>query len=69
MKEPGLDGRHRTLLGRISAKHGNTLVATVRRHYGAASVPAEFPDTDDLKDVLHKMNEPSLSKLLQHYPG
>ncbi len=34
MKEPGLDGRHRDANGRISEKHGNTKVSTLRETYG-----------------------------------
>ncbi len=68
MKEPGLDGRHRTLLGRISRKHGNTLVRTLRQHHGANFLP-QFKDTDDLANVLHTLNEASLSQLEKHYPA
>ena len=62
MQEPGLDGRHRDKDGRISKKHGNTLIATLRKHYGAAFAP-EFKETDKLSDALAKLDEPSLSKL------
>ena len=68
MQQPGLDGRHRTLLGRISRKHGNTLVRTLRGYHGASFLP-QFRDTDDLKDVLHTLSEPSLSQLERQYPG
>jgi hypothetical protein len=66
MKEPGLDGRHRTLLGRIQKKRGDTLVKTLRRHHGPDFLP-QFKDTDDLADILHILNEPSLSQLERHY--
>jgi hypothetical protein len=69
MKQPGLDGRHRTLLGRISHKHGNTLVETLRKQHGANFLPQFKPSDDDLKDVLHTLNEPSLSQLEKHHPG
>ncbi len=62
MKEPGLDGRHRDKDGEISRKHGNTLVGTLRRIYGK-SFAAGYPDTTELKDVLHQLNETSLSQL------
>jgi hypothetical protein len=39
MKEPGLDHRHLDKNGEISRKHGNTLVRTLRRIYGAGSPP------------------------------
>jgi hypothetical protein len=68
MEQPGLVGRYRTLLGRISQKHGNTLVETLRKQHGANFLP-QFKSSDDLKDVLHTLNEPSLSQLEKHYPG
>ena len=34
MKEPGLDNRHRNEDGRISKKHGNARVETLRETYG-----------------------------------
>jgi hypothetical protein len=67
MEQPGLAGRHRTLLGRISQKHGNTLVATLRKQHGVGFL-SEFKESDDLKDVLRTLNEPSLSQLEKHYP-
>lgn len=67
MLQPGLDGRHRTLLGRIQRKRGDTMVRTLRRHHGAAFLP-QFNEADDLKDVLHRLDEPSLSQLERHYP-
>jgi hypothetical protein len=62
MKEPGLDGRHRDKDGEISKKHGNTLLSTLRKIYGK-SFAAGFPDTAKLSEVLHQMNETSLSQL------
>jgi hypothetical protein len=62
MKEPGLDNRHRDKDGEISRKHGNTLVRTFRKMYGAGFAPG-FKDTDTLSDVLRKFNEPTLSQL------
>jgi len=66
MKEPGLDNRHRDKNGEISRKHGNTLVGTLRRHYGVGFA-AGFKDSDKLSDVLAKMDEPSLSKLVRDH--
>ena len=37
MKEFGLDDRHRDKDGRISRKHGNTLIQTLRETYGMFS--------------------------------
>jgi hypothetical protein len=66
MKEPGLDNRHRDKNREISRKHGNTLVGTLRKHYGAGFA-AGFKDSDKLSDVLAKMDEPSLSKLIRDH--
>jgi hypothetical protein len=62
MKEPGLDGRHRDKDGAISKKHGNTLVGTLRKIYGKGFA-AGFPETTKLGEVLHQLNETSLSQL------
>jgi len=62
MKEPGLDGRHRDKDGEISKKHGNTLVGTLRKIYGKGFA-AGYPDTTKLSDILHQLNETSLSQL------
>ena len=67
MQQPGLDGRHRTLLGRISRKHGNTLVSTLRAHHGAHFL-SQFKATDDLADVLKATDMASLTQLEKHYP-
>jgi len=62
MKEQGLDGRHRDKDGEISRKHGNTLVGTLRKIYGKPFA-AGYPDATILSDVLHQLNETSLSQL------
>jgi hypothetical protein len=62
MKEPALDGRHRDKDGEISKKHGNTLVRTLRKIYGQGFA-AGHPETATLGEVLHKLNETSLSQL------
>ncbi len=61
MKEPGLDDRHRDKNGQISRKHGNTLVGTLRKIYGAG-FGSKFKDTDKLTEVLHKLDAASLSQ-------
>jgi hypothetical protein len=66
VKEPGLDNRHRDKNGEISRKHGNTLVGTLRKHYGYGFAPG-FKDTDKLSDVLATLDEPSLSKLVKDH--
>ncbi len=62
MKGPGLDGRHRDKNGEISKKHGNTQLGTLRKIYGKGFA-AGYPDTAKLSEVLHQMNETSLSQL------
>ena len=43
-KQPGLDGRHRDKNGRISKKHGNTLISTLRQTYGGGFAPGRSGD-------------------------
>ena len=69
MKEPGLDGRHRDKNGEIGRKHGNTLVSTLREIYGPSFAPG-YPPTAKLSDLLHDMDERSLTKLVHdHHAG
>jgi hypothetical protein len=60
--------RHRDKNGEMSRKHGNTLVRNLRKHYGA-DFAYGCADTDKLSDVLHKLDEPSLSKLVRDHGG
>jgi hypothetical protein len=62
MSKAGLDNRHRNHDGEISHKHGNTLVATLRKIYGQGFA-AGYPPTEKLSDVLAHLNETSLSQL------
>lgn len=64
MDQPGLDNRHRDKNGQISRKHGNTLIGTLRRYYGA-SFAKGCGDREALSEVLHKMDEHSLSDLVR----
>ena len=66
MKEPGLDHRHRDKNGEIGKKHGNTLVSTLRKIYGATFAAGQ-PDTARLSDVLAQLNETSLSQLVHDH--
>jgi hypothetical protein len=50
----------------IGRKHGNTLIRTLRRTYGAHFAEG-CRDDEKLSDVLHKMDKPSLRKLLHDY--
>jgi hypothetical protein len=66
MKQPGLDQRHRDKNGEISKKHGNTLVRTLRRSHGPDFAKG-FKETDKLSNVLHALDEPSLSSLVRDH--
>ncbi len=68
MKEPGLDLRHRDKNGEISRKHGNALVQTLRKIYGAGFAPGR-PGEEKLSDILHKFDEASLSQLHRDHDG
>jgi len=59
-----LDHRHRDKNGEISRKHGNTLIGTLRNHYGAGFAPG-FEDTDTLAHVLATLDQPSLTRLIK----
>jgi hypothetical protein len=50
--------RHRDKNGETSRKHGNTLIRTSDFAAGCA-------DNEKLSDVLRKLDEPSLSKLMR----
>jgi len=62
MSKPDLDHRHRNHDGEISEKHGNTLIATLRKIYGRGFA-AGYPDTAPLSEILLRLNETSLSQL------
>lgn len=62
MLQPGLDNRHRDLDGRISRKHHNTLIRTLRETYGQHFAEGCDPN-DRLSDCLHKVDETSLAAL------
>ena len=66
MDQPGLDHRHRDKNGEISRKHGNTLVATLRKIYGAAFAKG-FSDHQKLSDVLATLDGQSLSQLVKDH--
>ena len=61
--QTGLDGRHRDKNGEIGKKHGNTLISTLRQTYGAGFAPGRSGD-EKLSDVLHDLDEPSLTHLI-----
>jgi hypothetical protein len=61
----GLD-RHRNKDGEIGRKHGNALVGTLRKIYGS-SFAAGAGDGEKLGDILHKLDESSLTKLVEEH--
>ena len=63
-KEPSLDDRHRDADGRISQKHGNTLVGTLRETYGENFAPGVRADAK-LSTILEREGIDSLSQLLK----
>ena len=62
MSKAGLDNRHRNKDGEIGAKHGNTLIRTLRKVCGQ-NFAAVYPETEKLSEVSLKLNETSLSQL------
>lgn len=66
MQQPGLDQRHRDKNGEISRKHGNTLIRTLRRIYGQHFAAGES-DNAKLSDVLHRLDERSLTALVHDH--
>ena len=66
MTEPGLDSRHRDRNGEISKKHGNTLVSTLRKIYGATFAAGQ-PGNAQLADVLGHLNDTSLGQLVHDH--
>jgi hypothetical protein len=61
-----IEDRHRDRNGEISGKHGNTLVATLRKIYGATFAAGEA-DTAKFQDVLAKLHETSLTQLVEDH--
>jgi hypothetical protein len=68
MKQPTLYHRHRDKDGEFSKRHGNTQVGTLRKTYGPAFASG-LSDQDKLSDVLYRLDEPSLNKLMEDYAG
>ena len=61
--------RHRDKNGEISRKYGNTLIRTLRQHYGASFAEGRGDD-ERLSDVLPTLHEVSLRQLaLDHILG
>jgi hypothetical protein len=56
--------RRRDKNGPMSRKHGNTSIGALRKHYGK-DFAYGCADGDKLSDILQKLDEPSLSKLVR----
>jgi hypothetical protein len=54
--------------GEVSKKHGNTPIGTLRKTYASHFAPG-CRDDEELGDVLHKLDEPSLARLVRDTPG
>jgi hypothetical protein len=68
MRQPSLDQRHRDKDGTIARKHGNTLIGTLRRTYGQ-NFASGIADGEKIGDVLHRLDEQSLSELVRDTQG
>jgi hypothetical protein len=66
MPESATIQRHRDKNGQIGRKHGNTLIRTLRKTYGA-NFAKGCGDNETLSDVLHKLDESSLNKLIHDH--
>ena len=64
VRQSGLDGRHRDVDGRISEKHGNTRIDTLRETYGEGFAPSVRRDMH-LRTLLDHSSASSLSQLLK----
>ena len=59
----GADARYRDKSGEMSRNHGHTLIGTLRISYGTRFAKG-CTDDEKLSDVLAKLDEPSLFKLV-----
>jgi hypothetical protein len=66
LEQPGLHQRHRDENGEISRKHGNTLISTLRKRYGH-NFAAGCSEQEKLSEVLHRVDEDSLSQLIRDH--
>jgi hypothetical protein len=63
-KQPGLDGRHRDVNGKIHAKKGNTRLGSLRQTYGD-DFAAGFHSDMKLETLLDRTGASSLTQLLK----
>jgi hypothetical protein len=62
----GIHQRHRDKNGEINRKHGNTLIATLRKLYGPGFGKGTG-DRQTLSDVLGKLDDESLGQLVRDH--
>jgi hypothetical protein len=68
LDQASVDRRHRNKNGRIARKYGNTFIRTLRVRYGAGFAPGERAERK-LIDVLHQLDDQSLSRLIEELSG
>ena len=66
MAPRAVDARYRDKGGEISRKYGDALIGRLRMGYGSGFAKG-CGDDDKLSDVLVKLDERSLSKLVRDY--
>jgi hypothetical protein len=62
----GVNASYRDMGGEISRRHGDTLIGTLRISYGSRFAKG-CADDEKLCDVLAKLDEPSLFKLVRDH--
>jgi hypothetical protein len=68
MLEPDIDPLEQKLIREIAEQHGETLIGTLRKVYGA-NFGCGFRDNEPLSAVLRKLDERSLSDLIYYHKG
>jgi hypothetical protein len=66
MSKAGPGNRYLNHDREINHKHGTTLVGILRKIYGQ-NFAAGYPATEKLSEILHHLNETSLSQLRRDY--
>lgn len=65
MSQICLDNGGREKNRELTKKHGKTLISALRKAYGRSFAPG-MPDNEKLIDVIHQLDERSLSKLARN---
>jgi hypothetical protein len=64
----GLRNRLHSKYRELLKRHGNSLISALRKTYGRSFAPG-MPPHEKLNDVIHQLDERSLSKLARDDPG